>query len=169
MCGCNNSLCNVKEMVLGVWVMGMEVCVMLGMIDVEQVKEFCEVGFIVYNYNFDMSCEFYFSIILICIYDECFVILGYVCDVGINVCLGGILGLGEIDKDRIGLLYIVVMLLSYLESFLVNVLVFIKGILLGDRKLIDFISMLCIIVVVRIIMLVIIICIVVGCKIMMEE
>lgn len=123
----------------------------------------------VYNYNVDMSCEFYLFVIFMWMYDERLIILGYVCDVGINVCLGGIFGLGEMFEDCIGFFYMVLIFLFYLESFFVNVFVFIKGILLGDCLLIEFISMLRIIVMVCIFMLVMIICIVVGRKIMFEE
>lgn len=167
--GRNNSLRNVKEMVSGVRAMGMEVCVTLGMIDAEQAKELREAGLTAYNHNLDTSREFYPSIISTRTYDERLATLGHVRDAGINVCSGGILGLGETDKDRIGLLHTAATLPSHPESFPVNALVPIKGTPLGDRKPIDFTSMLRTIAAARIIMPATIIRIAAGRKTMTEE
>lgn len=84
--------------------MGLEVCMMLGMLSEFQVQCFVNVGLDYYNYNLDILLEFYGNIIIICIYQECFDMLEKVCDVGIKVCFGGIVGLGEMVKDCVGLL-----------------------------------------------------------------
>ncbi|KAK4101175.1 biotin synthase [Parathielavia hyrcaniae] len=167
--GRKNSLRNVKEMVTGVRAMGMEVCVTLGMIDDEQAKELKEAGLTAYNHNVDTSREFYPSIISTRTYDERLKTLGHVRDAGINVCSGGILGLGETSEDRIGLLHTVATLPSHPESFPVNALVPIKGTPLGDRKPIEFTSMLRTIAAARIIMPATIIRIAAGRKTMSEE
>ncbi|KAA8643754.1 hypothetical protein EYZ11_007105 [Aspergillus tanneri] len=136
--GRKTSLKNVKQMVSGVREMGMEVCVTLGMIDENQAKELKDAGLTAYNHNLDTSREFYPSIITTRSYDERLKTLSHVRDAGINVCSGGILGLGEADSDRIGLIHTVSSLPSHPESFPVNALVPIKGTPLGDRKMISF-------------------------------
>lgn len=136
--GRKTSLRRIKEMVSGVRAMGMEVCVTLGMIDGEQAKELKEAGLTAYNHNLDTSREFYPSIITSRTYDERLQTLSHVRDAGINVCSGGIIGLGEADSDRVGLLHTVATLPSHPESFPVNALVPIKGTPLGDRKMIAF-------------------------------
>ncbi|KAL2871390.1 biotin synthase [Aspergillus lucknowensis] len=136
--GRKTSLKNVKQMVSGVREMGMEVCVTLGMIDENQARELKDAGLTAYNHNLDTSREFYPSIITTRSYDERLQTLSHVRDAGINVCSGGILGLGEADSDRIGLLHTVSSLPSHPESFPVNALVPIKGTPLGDRKVIAF-------------------------------
>ncbi|KXX79352.1 Biotin synthase [Madurella mycetomatis] len=167
--GRKNSLRNIKEMVSGVRAMGMEVCVTLGMIDEEQAKELKEAGLTAYNHNVDTSREFYPSIISTRTYDERLKTLGHVRDAGINVCSGGIIGLGETAEDRIGLLHTVATLPSHPESFPVNALVPIKGTPLGDQKPIAFTSMLRTIAAARIIMPATIIRIAAGRKTMAEE
>ncbi|EAS35962.1 biotin synthase [Coccidioides immitis RS] len=136
--GRKTNLRNIKEMVSGVRAMGMEVCVTLGMIDGEQAKELKDAGLTAYNHNLDTSREFYPSIITTRSYDERLQTLEHVRDAGINVCSGGILGLGEQDSDRVGLIHTVATLPSHPESFPVNALVPIKGTPLGERKMISF-------------------------------
>ncbi|KAL4883994.1 hypothetical protein BJY04DRAFT_20309 [Aspergillus karnatakaensis] len=136
--GRKTSLKNVKQMVSGVREMGMEVCVTLGMIDENQAKELKDAGLTAYNHNLDTSREFYPTIITTRSYDERLKTLSHVRDAGINVCSGGILGLGEADSDRIGLLHTVSSLPSHPESFPVNALVPIKGTPLGEKKMISF-------------------------------
>jgi biotin synthase len=105
--GRKTSLKNVKQMITGIRDMNMEVCVTLGMIDENQAKELKEAGLTAYNHNLDTSREFYPSVITTRSYDERLKTLSHVRDAGINVCSGGILGLGEADSDRIGLLHTV--------------------------------------------------------------
>lgn len=167
--GRKNSLKNIKAMVEGVKGMGMEVCVTLGMIDAEQAKELKAAGLTAYNHNVDTSREFYPSVITTRSYDERLQTLSHVRDAGINVCSGGILGLGESSEDRVGLLHTVSTLPSHPESFPVNALVPIKGTPLGDRPVVEFTSMLRTIATARIIMPSTIIRIAAGRKTMSEE
>ena len=167
--GRKNSLQNITKMVSGVRDMGMEVCVTLGMIDDAQAKELKEAGLTAYNHNVDTSREFYPSVISTRTYDERLKTLGHVRDAGINVCSGGIVGLGETAADRVGLLYTVATLPSHPESFPVNALVPIKGTPLGDRTPIKFTSMLRTIAAARIVMPATIIRIAAGRKTMSEE
>ncbi|CEI63907.1 Biotin synthase [Fusarium venenatum] len=167
--GRKNSLKNIKAMVEGVKGMGMEVCVTLGMIDAEQAKELKAAGLTAYNHNVDTSREFYPNVITTRSYDERLQTLSHVRDAGINVCSGGILGLGESSEDRVGLLHTVSTLPSHPESFPVNALVPIKGTPLGDRPVVEFTSMLRTIATARIIMPSTIIRIAAGRKTMSEE
>ncbi|KAI1079913.1 hypothetical protein F5B20DRAFT_143137 [Whalleya microplaca] len=167
--GRKNSMRNISEMVQGVRGMGMEVCVTLGMIDGDQARELKEAGLTAYNHNVDTSREFYPSVISTRTYDERLQTLSYVRDAGINVCSGGILGLGETAEDRVGLLYTVSTLPKHPESFPVNALVPIKGTPLGDRTPIDFTSMLRTIATARLVMPATIVRIAAGRKTMSEE
>ncbi|KAF3923931.1 hypothetical protein AA313_de0205122 [Arthrobotrys entomopaga] len=167
--GRKNSLKNITDMVKGVKEMGMEVCVTLGMIDAEQAKQLKEAGLTAYNHNVDTSREFYPNVITTRTYDERLKTLSHVRDAGINVCSGGILGLGESSEDRIGLLHTVSTLPSHPESFPVNALVPIPGTPLGDTPPIPFTSMLRTIATARIIMPATIIRIAAGRKTMSEE
>ncbi|KAF3168946.1 biotin synthase [Orbilia oligospora] len=167
--GRKNSLKNITEMVKGVKEMGLEVCVTLGMIDGHQAKQLKDAGLTAYNHNVDTSREFYPNVITTRTYDERLKTLGHVRDAGINVCSGGILGLGETSEDRIGLLHTVSTLPSHPESFPVNALVPIKGTPLGDTPPIPFPSVLRTIATARIIMPATIIRIAAGRKTMSEE
>jgi len=131
--GRKTNLKNIKEMVNGVREMGMEVCVTLGMIDLEQAKELKSAGLTAYNHNVDTSREHYPSVITTRTYDERLATIKNVRDAGLNVCTGGILGLGEKPSDHVGLIHTVATLPAHPESFPVNTLVPIKGTPLGDR------------------------------------
>ncbi|KAI6091444.1 biotin synthase [Hypoxylon rubiginosum] len=167
--GRKNSLRNIADMIKGVRALGMEACVTLGMIDGEQAKELKAAGLTAYNHNVDTSREFYPSVISTRTYDERLQTLGHVRDAGINVCSGGILGLGETTTDRVGLLHTVSTLPTHPESFPVNALVPIKGTPLGDRPPLDFTNMLRTIATARIIMPATIVRIAAGRKTMSEE
>ena len=136
--GRKTNLRNINEMVKGVKAMGMEACVTLGMIDEAQAKELKDAGLTAYNHNLDTSREHYPSVITTRSYDERLATLKNVRDAGINVCTGGILGLGEKASDHVGLIHTVATLPSHPESFPVNSLVPIKGTPLGDSKPISF-------------------------------
>ncbi|KAI2617754.1 biotin synthase [Hypoxylon sp. NC1633] len=167
--GRRNGLREVAAMVRGVRALGMEACVTLGMIDGAQAAELAAAGLTAYNHNLDTSREFYPSVVSTRTYDERLRTLAHVREAGINVCSGGILGLGETAADRVGLLHTVSTLPSHPESFPVNALVPIKGTPLGDRPPIDFTSMLRTIATARLIMPATIVRIAAGRKTMSEE
>ncbi|KAK8036084.1 hypothetical protein PG993_008698 [Apiospora rasikravindrae] len=167
--GRKNSLQNIAAMVRGVRDLGMEACVTLGMIDAHQARELKEAGLTAYNHNVDTSREFYPSVISTRTYDERLQTLGHVRDAGIHVCSGGILGLGEETKDRVGLLHTVSTLPSHPESFPVNALVPIKGTPLGDREPLAFTEMLRTVATARVLMPSTIVRIAAGRKTMSEE
>lgn len=167
--GRKNAMKNISAMVSGVREMGMEVCVTLGMIDGNQARELKAAGLTAYNHNVDTSREFYPSVISTRTYDERLQTLSYVRDAGVSVCSGGILGLGEDDGDRVGLLHTVSTLPSHPESFPVNALVPIKGTPLGDREPVDFTNVLRTVATARILMPETIVRIAAGRKTMSEE
>jgi biotin synthase len=167
--GRKTPLKNIKAMISGVHEMGMEACVTLGMIDDKQAEELRDAGLTAYNHNVDTSREYYPQVITTRSYDERLKTIENVRQAGINVCTGGILGLGEEPKDHIGLLYTVSTLPSHPESFPVNALVPIKGTPLGDRKPIAFDALLRTVATARIIMPETIVRLAAGRKGMEEE
>ncbi|KAL1952216.1 hypothetical protein VTO73DRAFT_1365 [Trametes versicolor] len=114
--------------------MGMEVCTTLGMLSPEQARMLKEAGLTAYNHNLDTSREYYPEVISTRSYDDRLDTISAVRDAGISVCSGGILGLGESDKDRVGLIWEVSNMPEHPESFPVNALVPIKGTPLEDNE-----------------------------------
>jgi biotin synthase len=117
----------VLEMVRGVSALGLEVCCTLGMLTEQQAVRLKEAGLAAYNHNLDTSPEFYGSIITTRIYDERLKTLAAVRKAGITVCCGGILGMGETQSDRIGLLHQLASLEPHPESVPINMLVRVEG------------------------------------------
>jgi biotin synthase len=117
----------VLEMVRGVSSLGLEVCCTLGMITSEQAIRLKEAGLTAYNHNLDTSPEFYGSIITTRVYDERLRTLAAVRKAGITVCCGGILGMGEKESDRAGLLHQLATLIPHPESVPINMLVRVEG------------------------------------------
>lgn len=117
----------ILEMVREVRAMGMEVCTTLGMLTPDQARQLKEAGLTAYNHNLDTSREFYPQVISTRSYDDRLGTIQAVRDAGISVCSGGILGLGESDRDRVGLIYEVARMPEHPESFPVNALVPIPG------------------------------------------
>jgi biotin synthase len=118
---------NVLEMVRGVSALGMEVCCTLGMLTEAQAAKLKEAGLNAYNHNLDTSPEFYGSIITTRVYDDRLKTLAAVRKAGITVCCGGILGMGERETDRIGLLHQLAKLEPHPESVPINMLVRVEG------------------------------------------
>lgn len=117
----------ILEMVREVRKMDMEVCTTLGMLTPEQAQKLKEAGLTAYNHNLDTSREFYPKVITTRSYDDRLDTISAVREAGISVCSGGILGLGEADTDRVGLIWEVSNMPEHPESFPVNALVPIPG------------------------------------------
>jgi biotin synthase len=128
---------NVLEMVRGVSSLGMEVCCTLGMLTDEQAKKLKAAGLTAYNHNLDTSPEFYGSIITTRVYDDRLKTLAAVRRAGITVCCGGILGMGEGESDRIGLLHQLATLEPHPESVPINMLVRVEGTPLASLPALD--------------------------------
>jgi len=127
----------VLEMVRGVSDLGMEVCCTLGMLTDEQAVRLKEAGLTAYNHNLDTSPEFYGSIITTRVYDERLRTLAAVRQAGITVCCGGILGMGEKESDRVGLLHQLANLRPHPESVPINMLVRVEGTPLANMPALD--------------------------------
>jgi biotin synthase len=118
---------NVLEMVRRVAKLGMEVCCSLGMLEDSQAERLARAGLTAYNHNLDTSPEFYGEIITTRNYDDRLRTLASVRKAGITVCSGGIIGLGESEGDRIGLLHQLSTLDPHPESVPINALVRVAG------------------------------------------
>jgi biotin synthase len=114
---------SVLEMVSGVAELGMEVCCTLGMLSENQAQRLKDAGLSAYNHNLDTSPEFYGDIITTRVYEDRLRTIGHVRKAGITVCCGGILGMGESEEDRIGLLQQLSNLDPHPESVPINMLV----------------------------------------------
>ncbi|MDS1140617.1 biotin synthase BioB [Pusillimonas sp. SM2304] len=128
---------SVVEMVAAVKAMGMETCVTLGMLKEGQAERLRDAGLDYYNHNLDTSPEFYGSIITTRSYQDRLDTLERVRAAGVNVCCGGIVGMGESRKERAGLIAQLANLSPYPESVPVNNLVKVAGTPLADTPDID--------------------------------
>lgn len=117
----------VVEMVREVSSSGMEACVTLGTATFEQLQALKEAGLTAYNHNLDTSREHYANVVTTRSYDERLQTLADARKAGVQVCCGGILGLGESIWDRAGLLKELATLTPHPESVPVNLLVPIEG------------------------------------------
>ncbi|MBY4770419.1 MULTISPECIES: biotin synthase BioB [Burkholderia] len=115
------------EMVRGVKELGLETCMTLGMLEDEQAQELANAGLDYYNHNLDTSPEFYGQVISTRTYQDRLDTLDRVRDAGINVCCGGIIGMGESRRERAGLISQLANLNPYPESVPINNLVAIEG------------------------------------------
>lgn len=125
------------QMVEAVAGMGMEACVTMGMLRPEQAHRLAQAGLTAYNHNLDTSESFYPEIITTRTYRDRLETIQYVAEAGIQVCCGGIVGMGETDRDRIDLLYTLANLNPQPESVPINALSAVKGTPFGDLEAID--------------------------------
>jgi biotin synthase len=117
----------VEAMVRAVKDLGMETCVTLGMLKAEQAQRLKQAGLDYYNHNLDTSPEFYGAIISTRTYHDRLETLQHVREAGLNVCSGGIIGMGESRRDRAGLLQQLANMPKHPESVPINNLVQVEG------------------------------------------
>jgi len=122
----------IVEIVKGVRAMGLETCMTLGMLTPNQADMLKEAGLDYYNHNVDTGPEYYERVISSRKYEDRLDTLQNVRDAGINVCSGGIVGMGETRSDRVGFVHTLATLERHPESVPVNALVPVKGTVLGD-------------------------------------
>jgi biotin synthase len=120
------------EIVRGVRAMGLETCMTLGMLTPSQAGQLAEAGLDYYNHNIDTSPERYSEVITTRTFGERLETLDNVRAAGINVCCGGIVGMGETRADRVGFVHALATMPHHPESVPVNALVPVKGTVLGD-------------------------------------
>lgn len=117
--------------------LGLKVCCGLGSIDEEQSQALKEAGCTRYSYNLDTSEEFYAKIITTRSYQERLSTLKSIQKSGLEICCGGILGMGESIEDRLKLLLELSGLDPIPEAVPINALVRVQGTPLGDREFVD--------------------------------
>ncbi len=133
----DKNLERVIEMVTSVKELGMETCVTLGMLTDLQAQRLKHAGLDYYNHNLDTSPEFYGNVITTRTYQDRLDTLQYVRNAGINVCSGGILGMGESETDRARLLQQLANMAQHPESVPINDLVRIEGTPLAANAKLD--------------------------------
>jgi len=143
---------SVLATVRGVSALGLEVCCTLGMVTGEQAARLKEAGCAVYNHNLDTSREYYPEIITTRTYDERLATLAAVRGAGLEVCSGGILGMGESVDDRLKLLGELAALDPQPDSVPINALVPVPGTPLGDNPPVDIFEFVRVIATARILM-----------------
>ena len=133
----DTNLGRVIEMIEAVKDLGMETCVTLGMLTDEQARRLKAAGLDYYNHNLDTSPEFYGNVITTRTYQDRLETLQHVRDAGVNICAGGILGMGESRRDRAGLLQQLANLPKHPESAPINNLVQVEGTPLANAEKLD--------------------------------
>jgi len=140
----NQDFENVLTMVKEVSKLDLEVCVTLGMLTLDQANRLKEAGLTAYNHNLDTSRDYYKKIITTRTYQDRLNTLHNVAEAGIDVCCGGIVGMGETEDDRIALIHTLATLSEHPESVPINALVPVAGTPLANKaaiKALDFIRM----------------------------
>ena len=127
----------VCAMVEGVKALGMETCMTLGMLSPEQALRLKGSGLDYYNHNIDTSPEFYCKIITTRTFQDRLDTLSAVREAGINVCSGGIVGMGEERSDRVGMITSLATLPEHPQSVPINLLVQVEGTPLADGRAFD--------------------------------
>jgi biotin synthase len=133
----DRDLDKVCAMVEGVKAMGLETCVTLGMLEEAQARRLKESGLDYSTHNLDTSPEYYSEIITTRTYQDRLDTLDHVRSAGINVCCGGIVGMGEGAEDRVGMIATLASLPQHPESVPINMLVQVEGTPLAARAKLD--------------------------------
>ena len=128
---------DVVDMVRGVRDLGMEACVTLGMVTPDQALRLAEAGLTAYNHNLDTGPEFYSDIISTRTYQDRLETLKAVRGAGLEMCCGGIIGMGESVRDRAGMLQVLAGFDPHPESVPINTLVAVEGTPLAEREKVD--------------------------------
>jgi biotin synthase len=127
----------ILPLVVGVKALGLETCVTLGMLKPGQAERLRDAGLDYYNHNLDTSPQFYGSIISTRTYEDRLETLERVRGAGINVCCGGIVGMGESRRDRAAMIAQLSSLDPYPESVPINALVAVEGTPLARAEPLD--------------------------------
>jgi biotin synthase len=117
--------------------LGLETCATLGMVTPEQAQDLKAAGLDYYNHNLDTSPEYYRKIISTRTYQDRLDTLQAVRDAGMNVCCGGIVGMGEGPQDRAELLHVLANLPEHPQSVPINQLVKVAGTPLEHAEALD--------------------------------
>ena len=129
----DRDLPRLAAMISGVKALGLETCATLGMLTPDQARELKAAGLDYYNHNLDTGPDYYATVVSTRTYEDRLQTLTAVRAEGMNVCCGGIVGMGEARRDRAGLLHALATLPEHPDSLPVNALVPIEGTPLGDK------------------------------------
>ncbi len=127
----------IQKMIEEVKGLGLETCMTLGSLTADQAKTLAETGLDYYNHNVDTSPEFYGEIVTTHSYQNRLDTLDHVRESGMKICSGGIIGLGETQRDRASMLTQLANMLTPPESVPINRLVPIQGTPLAGNKPVD--------------------------------
>ncbi|KTC65664.1 Biotin synthase (plasmid) [Legionella adelaidensis] len=130
----NKAMEDLKTIIKEVNAVGLETCMTLGMLTLEQAKELKEAGLAFYNHNIDSSPSYYPKVVSTRTFEDRLQTLERVRQAGIHVCCGGIIGLGETQSDRIEFLYTLANFKTPPESVPINRLIPVKGTPLANQK-----------------------------------
>jgi biotin synthase len=133
----DRDLPQLEAMISGVKAMGLETCVTLGMLTGEQAKALKAAGLDYYNHNLDSGPEYYDKVVTTRTYQDRLDTLEHVRAAGVNVCCGGIVGMGETRADRASLVHQLAILPEHPGSVPINDLMPIPGTPLGDKAVAD--------------------------------
>lgn len=133
----DKDLDQVIEMVKQVKALGLETCLTLGMLEKHQAERLKAAGLDFYNHNIDTSPEYYSEIITTRTFQDRLDTLEHVRNAGLNVCSGGIVGMGEAREDRAGMLKTLATLETHPQSVPINMLVKVKGTPLAESEDLD--------------------------------
>jgi biotin synthase len=142
----------VLEMVRTINKLDMEVCCTLGMITENQAQRLAEAGLYAYNHNLDSSEEYYKEVISTRGYEDRLQTIDNVRKTNVTVCSGGIIGMGEKESDRAGMLVALSTLSPQPESVPINALVAVEGTPMEDEKPVEIWDMIRMVATTRIVM-----------------
>lgn len=127
----------ILEMIKAVKDLSLETCMTLGMLTLEQAEQLKKAGLDYYNHNLDTSADYYKKIITTRVYEDRLQTISYVNAAGLNICCGGIIGMGESREDRVDFLLQLSQLPKPIKSIPINRLIAIKGTPLENATRID--------------------------------
>ncbi len=136
-CVPDKAMPQLKEMIEGVKSLGLETCMTLGMLNQEQAEDLKDSGLDYYNHNIDTSPSYYDKVVTTRKFSDRLDTLNTVREAGINVCCGGILGLGETREDRIEFLLTLANMDTPPESVPINRLIPVEGTRLANSKQVE--------------------------------
>ena len=142
----------VLEMVRSLNELDLEVCCTLGMLTEPQAKRLADAGLYAYNHNIDTSEEYYKEVISTRGFDDRLKTIDNASKSGLSICSGGIIGMGETDEDRIGMLHTLTLLNPQPASVPVNALVAVEGTPLEEQNTVPIWDMVRMIATTRIVM-----------------
>lgn len=143
---------NILSMIENVKEMGLDVCLTMGKLSPAQAAKLSKSGIKAYNHNIDTSNKYYPKVITTRKFEERLETLNILADHGINICSGGIIGLGENANDRISMLHTLSNLKTQPYTVPLNILVPVKGTPMAEKPVIDELEMVRLVALTRILM-----------------